>query len=80
MRHPNYSAEQGIWICFYLFSVVATGEWINWSIIGCVLLVILFDNSSKFSESISASKYPAYKIYQKQVPKFIPFTKKKEVD
>jgi steroid 5-alpha reductase family enzyme len=75
VRHPNYMAEQSIWIVFYFFSVVATGEWINWSIAGCVLLVILFKGSSDFSEEISARKYPEYKNYQRKVPRFIPFFK-----
>jgi steroid 5-alpha reductase family enzyme len=75
VRHPNYAMEQSIWIIFYGFSVVATGEWINWSIAGCLLLVILFKGSSDFSEEISAGKYAEYKDYQRRVPRFIPFTK-----
>ena len=71
-RHPNYFAEQAIWITFYLFSVVATGEWINWSMIGSLLLLLLFYNSSEFSEGISANKYPLYKQYQEDVPRFFP--------
>jgi len=71
-RHPNYFAEQGIWIAFYLFSVAASGLWINWSIGGCLLLVLLFRGSSSFSEEISAGKYPAYRKYQETVPRFIP--------
>jgi steroid 5-alpha reductase family enzyme len=74
-RHPNYFAEQAIWICFYLFSVAASGQWINWSIMGCLLLIILFQGSSSFSEEISASKYDHYKDYQKKVSRFIPFLK-----
>jgi steroid 5-alpha reductase family enzyme len=75
VRHPNYMAEQSIWIVFYFFSVVATGEWINWSIAGCILLVILFKGSSDFSEEISSRKYPEYKNYQSKVPRFVPFSK-----
>jgi steroid 5-alpha reductase family enzyme len=75
VRHPNYAFEQSIWVVFYLFSVAATGEWINWSLAGCVLLIILFKGSSDFSEDLSAKKYPEYKDYQKRVPRFIPFTK-----
>ncbi len=71
-RHPNYFAEQGVWISFYLFSVAASGRWINWSIGGCILLIILFRGSSRFSEEISASKYPQYAAYQKAVPRFLP--------
>ncbi len=75
VRHPNYAMEQLIWILFYLFSVVATGDWINPTIAGCLLLVILFKGSSDFSEKISAEKYPEYKDYQRKVPRFLPFTK-----
>jgi steroid 5-alpha reductase family enzyme len=72
-RHPNYFAEQAIWICFYLFSVAAGGQWFNWSIAGSLLLVVLFQGSSNFSEEISAAKYPDYTDYQKRIPRFLPF-------
>jgi len=52
--------------------VTATGEWINWSIVGCVLLIFLFWGSSDYSEGISAGKYPHYKEYQKKVGRFLP--------
>lgn len=74
-RHPNYFAEQSIWITFYLFSVIASEQWLNWSIVGCLLLVILFQGSANFSEEISANKYPKYADYQKRVSRFIPFLK-----
>lgn len=74
-RHPNYLGEQGIWGCFYFFSVVVSAQWLNWSIVGAMLLLILFQGSSNFSEEISASKYPEYKKYQARVPRFIPGTK-----
>jgi len=72
MRHPNYAAEQAIWIVFYFFSVAATGVWINWSVMGAILLVVLFWGSSNFSESISSVKYPDYVEYKKRVPRFLP--------
>ncbi len=72
VRHPNYAAEQSIWIVFYLFSVIASGDIINWSMAGCLLLLILFQGSSDFSEAVSAEKYPAYKEYQQRVGRFIP--------
>ena len=77
VRHPNYAMEQTIWLVFYLYSVHATGEWINWSIGGSILLLILFKGSSDFSEELSAGKYPEYKEYQENTPRFIPFTKRK---
>lgn len=71
-RHPNYFAEQSIWVAFYLFSVAASGQWLNWSAAGCLLLIVLFQGSAAFSEEISAGKYPAYADYQRRVPKFVP--------
>lgn len=72
IRHPNYMAEQAVWISFYLLSVTATGQWINWSIAGCLLLVILFQGSSDFSEAISNEKYQGYAEYKKKTGRFIP--------
>jgi steroid 5-alpha reductase family enzyme len=72
VRHPNYAAEQAIWFCFYLFSVAATGRWVNWSGAGCLLLMVLFQSSSDFSESISLKKYAAYNDFKKRVPRFFP--------
>lgn len=71
-RHPNYWAEQSIWAVFYLFSVAATGRTLNWTLTGALLLMLLFQGSADFSEGISASKYPAYKDYQRKVSRFIP--------
>ena len=76
MRHPNYSAEQAIWIVFYFFSVIATNIWLNWSITGALLLVLLFKGSSDFSEEETEKKYPLYKKYIKEVGRFLPLKKK----
>jgi steroid 5-alpha reductase family enzyme len=72
VRHPNFASEQAIWISFYLFGVAASGNWINFTLLGPVLLVLLFIGSSIMTEKISSSKYPDYSTYQKEVPKFIP--------
>ena len=74
-RHPNFISEQLIWVTFYLFSISATGVYLNWSIIGCVLLIILFYNSANYTESISEKKYPDYKQYKKKVSIFLGFKK-----
>jgi len=71
-RHPNFACEQGVWISFYFFGVAASGQWINYTIAGPVLLVLLFIGSSQLTESISSSKYPEYAEYRQKVPKFIP--------
>ncbi len=73
VRHPNYTAEQAIWFTYYFFSVAATGRWINWSLVGGILLILLFIGSSDFSEQISSGKYLEYKDYQKRVPRYLPF-------
>jgi steroid 5-alpha reductase family enzyme len=75
-RHPNYFAEQAIWLSFYLFSVAASGQWLNWSMAGSLGLIVLFAGSSRFSEEISLAKYPRYRIYQKRVPRFLPVGRK----
>jgi steroid 5-alpha reductase family enzyme len=70
-RHPNYFAEQSIWVVFFLFSVVATGR-LNWTVAGCLLLILLFQGSANLKESNCAAKYPEYPDYAKRTPRFIP--------
>lgn len=67
-RHPNFFAEIMIWWCFYAF----TGSF-NYSIIGPLLLTLLFQGSTKFTESISSEKYLDYKEYQKNTSRIIPW-------
>ena len=71
-RHPNYFAEQSIWISFYIFSIGAGIGLFNWSIIGCLLLVVLFLGSSALAEEISGGKYPLYQEYCQSVSRFLP--------
>jgi len=71
-RRPNFAAEQAIWIAYYGFSVAATGRWLNWSAIGALLLMLLFQGSVDLTERLTASKYPAYTDYQRRVPLFLP--------
>lgn len=70
-RHPNYVAEQLLWVIFYLFSVSATGSMINITLTGPILLILLFQGSTALSESITASKYHGYAKYKTIVPRFI---------
>lgn len=75
-RHPNYFCEVSIWWCFYLFSVGATGAWLNWTICGAVFLTVLFvpkGASIDMTESLSSQKYPAYAEYQQRVSRFVPW-------
>ena len=42
------------------------------SIIGALLLIVLFQGSSSLAEEISGGKYPEYADYCHRVPRFFP--------
>jgi steroid 5-alpha reductase family enzyme len=75
-RHPNFFCEQMIWVSIYLctlsISLVQERSYINWSIIGCTLLVLLFQGSTTFTEYITLQKYPDYKKYQLTTSRLLP--------
>lgn len=71
-RHPNCTAEQGMWLVFYLFAISASGDLWHWTAGGCLVLLLLFAVSTRLTERISASRYPAYRQYQAAVPMFVP--------
>ncbi len=71
-RHPNYFAEQAIWVSLYIFSIGAGVGIVNWSMIGALLLIVLFAASTNLVEGISGDKYPEYAEYCKKVNKFFP--------
>ena len=74
-RHPNYFGEQAFWIAMYIFVIggQATNFVVfNWSLFGCLFLILLFMGSSAFGEGVSSSKYEEYKNYQRRVSKYIP--------
>ena len=71
-RHPNYFAEQAIWVSLYIFSIGAGVGIVNWSMIGALLLIVLFTASTNLVEGISGDKYPEYAEYCKKVNKFFP--------
>ena len=71
-RHPNFAAEQSFWIILYIWSCWVTQTYYNWTGIGAIMYLILFQASTWFTEIISAKKYPEYKEYQNRVGKFLP--------
>lgn len=73
-RHPNYTAEIGMWITVFVFGVAASGQVFHWTGLGFPLLILIFIASTRLTETISSEKYEAYSDYQAGVPKFIPFT------
>ncbi len=84
-RHPNFFFEQAQWWVFYVIGAVAAlaageGLWggaLNASIAGPVLLTALFIGSTIFTESITASKYPAYAEYQRTTSMIVPLPRRR---
>lgn len=77
-RHPNYFAEQSIWVVLYLFLISAgVTDYVifHWTLIGSMFLILLFLGSSKFSEGVSLQKYPAYQDYMNNVSKYVPLSR-----
>jgi steroid 5-alpha reductase family enzyme len=71
-RHPNFFCEQGMWWMVYLFSIAAGAPWANVTIVGPVLLVLLFQGSTAFTERLSVAKYPSYREYQRTTSRLLP--------
>lgn len=72
-RHLNFFAEQSMWWYFYLFTVGVTGQWLHWSITGTILLTLLFQGSTQFTEEITLAKYKDYSLYQATTSRLIPW-------
>jgi len=49
-----------------------TDTYYNWSGIGAICYLILFQGSTWFTELLSSDKYPEYKEYRKKVGMFVP--------
>ncbi|KAM0720561.1 hypothetical protein Q7P37_004697 [Cladosporium fusiforme] len=71
-RHPNFAAEQAIWVGVYILGAYSTGSWFNWTAAGVIIYLSVFAGSTPLTESISAGKYPEYKLYQQRVGRFLP--------
>ncbi len=72
-RHPNYFFEISQWWLVYAFGAVAAGSLMQWTMLGAVLLTILFIGSTRFTEEISSAKYPQYAQYQRTTSAVIPW-------
>ncbi|CCL98384.1 uncharacterized protein FIBRA_00379 [Fibroporia radiculosa] len=83
-RHPNFLCEQTFWVIITLFPLLApespnlsplssTSMTPLWSLMPALVLCSLFFSSTRFTESISLSKYPeAYSAYRQRVAMFVP--------
>ena len=74
-RHPNFFCEQAQWWVVAAFGVVAA-QAVTWTVLGAVLLTLLFVGSTRFTESISLSKYPEYADYQRRTSAVVPWRAK----
>jgi len=45
---------------------------LNWSALGPVLLILLFQGSTRFTEHLTLRRYPEYVDYQRAVPMLAP--------
>jgi steroid 5-alpha reductase family enzyme len=75
-RHPNFFFEQAQWWVIAAFGVVAGG--LQWTVVGAVLLTLLFVGSTKFTESITLSRYPEYADYQRRTSPVVPWWPRRE--
>lgn len=71
-RHPNFVVEQAVWVTLYLWSCYRTETYLQWTGLGVVGYLLIFQGSTRLTESISAAKYPEYREYQARVGRFIP--------
>jgi steroid 5-alpha reductase family enzyme len=72
-RHPNFFFEQAQWWVIFFFGAIAAGSVAQWTVTGAVLLTLLFVGSTRFTESISLSRYPEYAHYQRTTSAVIPW-------
>lgn len=72
-RHPNFFFEQAQWWALFFFGAIAAGSLLQWTVLGAVLLSLLFIGSTAFTESITISKYPEYRRYQAATSAIVPW-------
>mgnify|MGYP002620526474 CR=1 FL=1 len=65
---------------FFAFGAIAAGSVLQWTVIGPVLLTLLFLGSTAFTESITKSKYPEYAEYQRTTSRLIPWFPRRSAD
>ncbi len=61
----------------FLFGAVAAGSLLQWTVLGPLLLTLLFVGSTRFTESITLSRYPEYAEYQATTSPIIPWFAKR---
>jgi steroid 5-alpha reductase family enzyme len=80
-RHPNFFFEQAQWWVLFLMGALAARSLVEWTAAGSILLTLLFIGSTRFTESISLSRYPEYELYQRQTSPVVPwFPRRRRAD
>jgi steroid 5-alpha reductase family enzyme len=72
-RHPNYFFELAQWWVLFLMGSLAAGSLFQSSVLGAVLLSVLFVGSTNFTEKITLSRYPEYAKYQRKTSAIVPW-------
>jgi len=72
-RHPNFFFEQAQWWVLFLFGCVAAGSILQWTVVGPLLLTVLFIGSTMFTEKITLSRYPEYAEFQRRTSPVVPW-------
>ena len=72
-RHPAYFFELAQWWLVFIMGAIAADWLFEISLIGPILLTSLFIGSTRFTESITLSKYPDYARYQSSTSAIIPW-------
>ena len=72
-RHPNFFFEQAQWWVLFAFGAIAAGSLWQPTVLGAVLLTLLFVGSTAFTESITAGKYPEYAQYRRTTSPMVPW-------
>jgi len=72
-RHPAYFGELGFWWSVYLLCAAGSGSLFHASVAGALVLTLLFVGSVRFTESLSAAKYPGYEDYRARTSAVIPW-------
>ena len=72
-RHPNYFFELAQWWVVFLFGAVAARSILEWTVLGPLLLTLLFVGSTRFTEKISLSRYPEYELFQRSTSPVVPW-------
>ncbi len=79
-RHPNFFAEQVIWVSFALFAVFVAKSVCIVAVAGVIGLILLFQGSTNFTEEITGNKYPEYAQYKRTTSRLWPWFPRTHTD